>query len=79
VVDTNKDDSAATSSLKVAQHEDDGSSIRGQISRNGSKALLMLSEPLQVLPDDLKSSWLAVPCPVARRCIVYANGRTCRY
>lgn len=41
---------------------------------------LMLSEWLKTRPEDLESSWTAVPCPVGRHCLIVASkGRTRAY
>lgn len=34
---------------------------------------IMLSEWLLEVPNDFSTSWLAVPCPVGKRCLLVAS------
>jgi len=59
---------------------DEASVVKKYRVRASYKKQLMLSEWMEVVPDDLDSSWLVVPVPVGKRTLVVAGyGKTCRF
>ncbi|XP_059479701.1 snurportin-1 [Neocloeon triangulifer] len=63
--------------LDTPQKITDDDFILKHLSKKKYGKMLMLSEWMEEVPQDLEEKWLCVPCPIGKRCIVISEKSAC--